>query len=348
MISGNNSKSRRALNFALSFFLTAVFLYIAFFDVNFNQVLEIVSHSSVFFIIYFLIVQLISHFLRALRWKYIIHSVKKDTSVMNLFGAVMVGYGVNCVLPRVGEITRAVLIGKWEGLSKTSLFGTVIVERVIDVIFFALTIIISAFIYSKNLYTTFPWLKTSLYITFFLLFGAILFFILSIRYKERFYGFILRFISRISIKLSNKASVILELLAEGFGSLKGVKNYTMTILLSVIIMLLYAYASYLGFFIIGMQGIKPVTFEMGWVLNSISSIGVAIPTPGGTGSYHTLAKSALVLLYGFSEEISLAYAFITHIISYFLFIISALVLFFILNKQHLNLIKVVETDLKEV
>lgn len=348
MTSESNSKSRRALNFALSFILTAVFLYIAFYDVEFSKVLAIVSHSSVFFIIIFLVAQFLSHFLRALRWKYIIHSVKKNASIINLFGAVMVGYGVNCVLPRAGEITRAVLIGKWEGLSRTSLFGTVIVERVIDVLFFALAIIVSAFIYSKDLYVSFPWLKTSLYITFLLMFTAILFFVLTIRYKQKFYGFILRFLSGISKNLSNRASQIFELLAEGFGSLKGVKNYTITILLSVIIMFLYAYTSYLGFYIIGMQNIKPVNFEMGWVLNSISSIGVAIPTPGGTGSYHTLAKSALVLLYGFTEEISLAYAFITHIISYFLFIISALIMFFLLNKQHLSLIKVVETDLEEV
>jgi len=48
-----------------------------------------------------------------------LNSVKKDVSIKNLFGALMVGYGVNCVLPRVGEISRAILIGKWEGLSRT-------------------------------------------------------------------------------------------------------------------------------------------------------------------------------------------------------------------------------------
>ena len=81
---------------------------------------------------------------------------------------------------------------------------------------------------------------------------------------------------------------------------------------------------------------------------SISAIGVVIPTPGGTGSYHALAKSTLVLLFGFSEIISLAYAFLTHIITYFFYIFSALIIFFVLNKQHDKLLKVVETEIEEL
>ena len=81
---------------------------------------------------------------------------------------------------------------------------------------------------------------------------------------------------------------------------------------------------------------------------TIAAFGIVIPTPGGTGSYHALAKSALVLLYGYGEVISLAYAFLTHIISYFLFIVLALVIFFILNRSHDNLIKVVETEMEDL
>jgi len=71
------------------------------------------------------------HYLRALRWKYILNSVKPNTSMKNLFGSLMVGYGVNCVTPKLGEVTRAVLIGKWEGLSRSSMFGTVILEELL-------------------------------------------------------------------------------------------------------------------------------------------------------------------------------------------------------------------------
>ncbi|MCH9029070.1 MAG: flippase-like domain-containing protein [Bacteroidetes bacterium] len=96
------------------------------------------------------------------------------------------------------------------------------------------------------------------------------------------------------------------------------------------------------------EELKPVTFEMGWVLMSIAAIGVVIPTPGATGSYHTLAKSTLVLLFGFGETISAAYAFLTHIISYFLFIFTALIIYFIFNKQRENLVKFTTADPDEL
>jgi len=96
------------------------------------------------------------------------------------------------------------------------------------------------------------------------------------------------------------------------------------------------------------QELKPVTYEMGWVLMSIAAIGVIIPTPGATGSYHTLAKSTLVLLFGFGETVSAAYAFLTHIISYFLFIFTALFVYFVLINQKNRLIKVVETKLDDL
>ena len=136
------------------------------------------------------------------------------------------------------------------------------------------------------------------------------------------------------------------MLTKGFASLKGTKNYLFTIVLTIILLLVYALSSYIGFFTLYMNEIKYVTFEMGWVLMSIAAIGVLIPTPGATGSYHAIAKSTLVLLFGFGETISAAYAFLTHIISYFLFIFTALYVFFVFNKNHNNIFKIAESDVK--
>ncbi|HEX9253335.1 MAG TPA: hypothetical protein VF870_13900, partial [Ignavibacteriaceae bacterium] len=114
------------------------------------------------------------------------------------------------------------------------------------------------------------------------------------------------------------------------------------------IIVLYAFGSYVGLLMLDMQNFQPITFGMGWIIMSISAIGVIIPTPGSTGSYHTLAKSTLVLIFGFSETISVAYAFLTHIIGYILFIITALIMFFVVKKQKENLFEVVETEIREV
>jgi uncharacterized protein (TIRG00374 family) len=122
------------VNYGLSITLAIVFLYIAFYDVDFSEVLNIVSHANLLWVLIFIAVTMLGHYFRALRWKYILNSVKPNTSMKNLFGSLMVGYGVNCVTPKLGEVTRAVLVGKWEGLSRSSMFGTVILERIIDII----------------------------------------------------------------------------------------------------------------------------------------------------------------------------------------------------------------------
>ncbi|MHB8579840.1 MAG: lysylphosphatidylglycerol synthase transmembrane domain-containing protein [Ignavibacteriaceae bacterium] len=349
MISDNTKKIfrlRNAFKYLFSLLLAAAFLYIAFRGVDVSKVFQTVSNASILWIIIFAISVMFSHFLRAVRWKIIISSVKKDASLKNLFGSMMVGYGVSCVIPRLGEVTRAVLIGKWENLSRTSMFGTVILERIIDVIFLGLAVLISIIIWSDNIYSNFPWLKSALYITAFLVLMAFLFLFLIIKFKEKFYNILIRIIGRFSAKYAHKAGYIFDMLIAGFLSLKGVKNYLLVILFSILIMGNYALSSYIGFYTLGMQD-HHITFGMAWVLMSISAIGVVIPTPGGVGSYEALSKATLVLLFGFGESISLAYAILTHIISYILFIFTALLSFFIFNKQHENLFKVIETDLEE-
>lgn len=350
MTSDKKSKFNKAgiiFNYSFSVILAVVFLYFAFYDVNFSDVISVVSKANVLWVFIFILIAFLGHYARALRWKYILNSVKPDTSIKNLFGALMVGYGVNCVTPKLGEVTRAVLIGRWEGLSRSSMFGTVILERIIDIISLGLSVVAAIFLTTENLSDKFPWLITSLYIMAGVIIISIIVLSLILELKEKFSNFIVKILGKFSAKLAERTAYIFTMLAEGFASLKGTRNYLGTIILTIIIMLLYAFGSFAGLRMLDLQNIQPVTFAMGWVIMSISAIGVIIPTPGSTGSYHTLAKSTLVLIYGFSETMGAAYAFLTHIISYVLFIITALLMFFVLNKQKENLFKIVETEIRE-
>ena len=350
MISGNSKKIpalRGLINFIISIGLAALFLYIAFHNVNLGKVFTYVSKASIFWLVVFTLSTMASHFVRAVRWKVILHSVKPDAAMKHVFGALMVGYGVNCVTPKLGEVTRAIMLGKWEGLSRTSMFGTVIVERVIDLVSLGFAVLVSAFVWREDLYSIFPWLETSLYLSAFVMLAIILTIYFSVRFKEKFYGIIVKLFERFSSKWAEKIGYIFEMLIQGFTSLKGFNNYLFTILLTLAMLLLYALSSYLGFIMLGLDKLQPVTYQMGWVLMSISAIGVIIPTPGGTGSYHALAKSTLVLLFGFGETISAAYAFLTHAVSYVMFIFTSIIVFAILNRQHINLFKLVKKNLEK-
>jgi hypothetical protein len=350
LISDNSKKIpalRGLINFSFSIGLAVLFLYLAFADVNFGEVMEIVSHASLLWVVIFALSIMLGHYIRALRWKYILHSVKPDIKMWNLFGALMIGYGVNCVTPKLGEVTRAIMIGRYENLSRSSMFGTVIVERVIDIISMGLAVLISAFIWSSSLYEAFPWLEATLYISAIALFVILLMIYLSVKFQEKFYGYVIKLVGKISSNLAERLAYILEMLIQGFTTIKGTKNLLLTFITSVIILLIYALTSYFGFFMLDMQSGNNITFSMGWIVMSISAIGVVIPTPGATGSYHALAKNTLVLLFGFGEIISAAYAFLTHIISYILFILVALIMYFALNKQHSSILNLFKTNSEE-
>ena len=339
---------KHSFKYIVSFGLSGVFLYAAFYNVDFNKVFDIIANASVFWLIIFILVFFFSHYLRALRWKYILSSVKRNTSMFNLFGALMVGYGVNCVVPRLGEVSRAVVFGRAEKLSRSSMFGTVIVERVIDILFLGLAVFVSVIIWTESLYDKFPWLKSALTITLFFMLAVFVLFFLVIKYKKNFYTVIIKMLSKISEKAADKTAYIFDMLVTGFTSLKGTKNYVITFFLSALIMIIYAFNAYIGFFMLGMENVHLVSYAMAWVLMSISAIGIVIPTPGGTGSYHILTINALMLLFGFGRDISTAYAILTHIISYVLFIVAGLIFFFLMNKQHENLLKIVETEIEEL
>lgn len=74
---------------------------------------------------------------RAARWKYSIQPLGKVPRFWNSFFTVMIGYVANLALPRLGEVTRPGLLAKYEGMSFNKLFGTIVAERVADLIILA-------------------------------------------------------------------------------------------------------------------------------------------------------------------------------------------------------------------
>ena len=316
--------------------ITLLFLYFAFRGIDLKKSFGLIINTSLLWLIVFLIVFYLSHFFRALRWKVMIKSFKSDVSTLNLFGATMVGYGVNCVIPRLGELYRGLFLGKWEGISRTTMIGTVVVERVIDVASFAMAALISVLIYSGNLFNDVPWLKLSLMIGFALIFTMIIVLILLVKFEKAFTAAIVKFVGKINKKFSEKLSEVFSTLIYGFSSIQGLSNILYFILLTIFIFIFYALNSYVGFYMIGMEKLNHIDFSMAWVFMAITAFSVLIPTPGGTGSYHLISIFVLSQLYNFSYEVSAAYAILSHFIQYFVFIGSTVLLIYFINKKRIR------------
>lgn len=326
-------KIKKIFSYLFPLILMVLFLYIAFKNIDFEEVLNIFSNISITWLFVYFVIWSFSHIFRAYRWGIIIHSVKEKTLLLNLFGATMVGYGVNCVVPRLGELYRGLFLGKWENISRSSMVGTIVLERVIDIVVLGFSVLVSVAIYSGDLYEDIAWLKSTLYLGFAAIFMLIVFLFSLVKFKEKFYNAIIKLVGKISERFADGLARIFHLLTDGFASLKTGKNLFLVILHSIIIMLLYGLTAYVGFYILHMNEIQHVDFAMAWIVMTISAFGVIIPTPGATGSYHLIVISVLVNIFGFSNEVSGAYALLTHATTYILFILSTIILTLIINKR---------------
>ena len=339
MTSDKKKKSsfKKLLGYIIPIVLTLVFLYFTFKGVNLQEAIDMITSGSLLWFIIFILSFFISHIVRALRWKVMLNSTKPDTSILYLLGAIMIGYGVNSFVPRLGEFYRGMFAGKWENISRSSVLGSIVVERVIDILILGVSVLVSVIIYPGDLYRDISWLKSALYLGFLGIFLIIAVLILLVKMKHEFYDWIVKFVGRFSNNLADKLSYVFDMLINGFSTIKGLKNYFWVIILSALIMLSYGFTSYLGFYVLNFDTTYEISFGMAWVVMTISAFGVVIPTPGGTGSYHFIVKSVLVGLFAFTQEAGSAFALLTHTASTIIFIISMYIFIVYINNYRVKL-----------
>lgn len=112
-----------------------------------EELINAFREANYFWILASVSLGILSHLSRAERWKYTIRPLGKTPKFWNSFFTVMIGYVANYALPRLGEVTRPGLLGKYEGLSFNKLFGTIVAERVADLIILAL--IMTAIVFAE-------------------------------------------------------------------------------------------------------------------------------------------------------------------------------------------------------
>ena len=118
----------------LGFIISVGGIYWAFRDFEFRFFYNTLQRINYNYILLAGLLLWSSVYLRALRWKYVFQG-STNPGVSSLYKSQMIGYFGNYVLPlRLGEVLRAYIIGKEWNLSKTYVFGTVILERLLDAI----------------------------------------------------------------------------------------------------------------------------------------------------------------------------------------------------------------------
>ena len=128
---------------------------------------------------------------------------------------------------------------------------------------------------------------------------------------------------------------------DGLLFLRQPRGLSMILLLSIVIWVLYAVVAYCGFVAFGLTGIG---FAGAIVVLTIQSVGIAIPTPGGTGSYHAFASQALILLFGVDSAVAVSYATVSHAVG---FIGTTILGLYFFLKENIRMTELRQADRQE-
>ena len=133
-----------------AFLLVTVFLFwLVYRDQDFDDLMKVLRDDVDYTWIWEAIVfGLLSHVSRSLRWQMLTKSMGYRISFMNSFMGVMIGYFANMAIPRMGEFTRCGVVSEYENVPFSKLLGTVVTERVFDMIMLlllTLVVVVSQF-----------------------------------------------------------------------------------------------------------------------------------------------------------------------------------------------------------
>ena len=296
-------KSANALKFGLGIILSIVCMTLAFRKVDFSQMMVAIRGVNYFYLIMVFGCVLLSDWLRALRWQYLLIPVK-HIGIGNLFSSLIIGYAANIIFPaHLGELLRAYVVGKKQSLPTSCTLATIVTERIIDM--FSLLILMA---FTVSIYPFPDWVNKSGYFMF-LGTGLLFLFMLLLKKKtEKTIAVVRKILKPLPSGLKNRLLKMVSSFIDGLVGLKNWKHYFIVVFLSFSIWACYLFSLIFGFL--------AFEFYLPWiapfVVLIITTISVVVPSsPGYIGTYHWLCQISLGL-FGISESPALVFALLVH------------------------------------
>jgi len=303
-----------------------------------EKIMDSFKTANYFWVSISIVIAFLSHFLRAFRWNYLLKPAGYSVKPANAVGAVIVGYFANYGLPRMGEISRCTLATKYDNVPFEVALGTVITERIVDLLILIL-------IFFLTLFAQFSQLKdltaTYIYNPMMLKFKGITehptkFIILITILIVVVIGF---FLVRKKIKglLSGKLGNIIKGFGKGLSSVKDIDKKFQFILLSIAIWASYFYSLYVCFF--AFTGTSNLGQAECLVLLLFGTFGVVF-SPGGLGAYPAII-TALLTYYGVEQIAAFSFPWMAWTSQFILVVtlgVLSLILLPIINKSNANVV----------
>lgn len=271
--------------------------------------------ANYYFILLSLVIACLGYWSRAYRWKFSLNHLGYETKFSNNFFTVCVSYLVNLTVPRSGEISRAALLKKYEDVPFDKAFGTIVAERIVDLLIFFLFVFIGfvsqfdkiyQFLLNENV--SFQSLVLTAIVGAFLFFGFILIWI----YAEW----------QIILKLKKKLSGLVE----GITTVYKMKDKWKYIFHSFFIWFSYLMMFYVAVF--ALPETSEINFDiviMGFIFGSLA-VGFS---NGGLGAY-PFSVALIFSLYGITNDVGTAFGWLVWTSQTILTIILGLISYILL------------------
>ncbi|NPA34984.1 MAG: flippase-like domain-containing protein [Chlorobi bacterium] len=292
------------------------FLWLAFRNVDLQEFISGFREVNWTPVVLSMIVAVISHWFRGLRWRLLIRSQGNyNLSRMDAFSGVMVGYLSNLALPRMGEVIRCTIVGKYTGIPVSFLFGTVVLERIIDllilIILLAMVIplqinVLGDFI-REHLLSGLPDSKTITIIAIIVVLAVLL----AILFL--YFGFVMWVRNapfsqkRLAVRIRAMVRNLINGLKTVFKLPVRVQVYFWTY--TLLIWVLYIVMTWLP--ALAMPTTQNMSFAELMGMFVMGSLGIVAPVQGGIGTYHWLVQQTL-MLYGYDATTGLQLATLIH------------------------------------
>lgn len=260
-----------------------------------NQLYENIINADLLFVFLSLTCGILSHLSRAYRWKFLLNPMGYKIKLHNSFMAVMSGYLANLGIPRSGEVLRGASIATYENIPFEKAFGTIISERVADLVMLLLILTI-AFI-SQTQY---------------------ILLVIETYQINPFMGILvlasLFFLGLLFLKIIKKSNIpfIIKIRKFGIGILEGmksiltIKNKYAFIFHTIFIWLMYLLMFYLIKFAV--PGASIISIGQILVAFVVGSFAISV-TNGGVGVY-PIAIGAVLALYGINQQTGEAFGWV--------------------------------------
>ena len=299
-----NKQFANTLKYFIMLGIGLLLLWLTFKNVDIAQTLEKIKNAHWVWVWIGLFCGIVAYASRAIRWNMLIEPTGYKPKVTNTFFAVCVAYFANLAVPRMGEVTRCGTLGKKEKIPFDILFGTVIVERVIDTLTLLLVIIILLMLEFETMWA---FLSENILDKFNLTFNPLTIIVLLTLIIAAV--FTLRWFLKTENPAIKKLKQLINGIIKGLQSIRHLKNIGWFLFHSVFIWIMYLLMVYFGFKALDVTA--HLDLRAAIFILVAGGLGMTAPVQGGIGAYHLMVSKGL-LLFGIPYDDGLAYATLMH------------------------------------